>query len=138
MLRLLIPVVGHVAALQAARHAAFLFAERCISEVELLEVLDDLGEGRAAAFHSRSALRRRETRLMRDALAQTRAILDDAGVPYRWKRVFGPPTRTIAAYIATDHADMVVIDGSHLGFFRRLAMLARLWRLSSAPVTMLH
>ncbi len=29
-------------ALQAARHAAFLYAERCVSEVEILEVLEPL------------------------------------------------------------------------------------------------
>ena len=38
----------------------FLFAERCIFEVELVEVLDEAERGRAAAFHSRAALRQRE------------------------------------------------------------------------------
>jgi nucleotide-binding universal stress UspA family protein len=69
---------------------------------------------------------------------QTCAVLDDAGVPYSWKRVFGPPERTIAQYAVTDHADIVVLDASHLGFFHRWAVLARLWRWSSIPVTMLH
>ncbi|BCZ84435.1 hypothetical protein PTKU64_81100 [Paraburkholderia terrae] len=50
---------------------------------------------------------------------QTCAILDDAGVPYTWNRVFGPPERTIATYAVRDHADIVVLDASHLGFFHR-------------------
>jgi hypothetical protein len=138
MLRLLIPVVEHHGAVQAARYAAFLYLEHCVSEVELLEVLEPIDEGRAAAFHSRSALRRHEQHVMLDAMIQTRSILEDAGVPYKWKRVFGGSAKAIAAYAAKTQSDVVVIDASHFGFFRRLAMLANLWRLTTAPVTMLH
>jgi hypothetical protein len=90
MLRVLIPVINKEGALQAARHAAFLFAEHCVSEVELMEVLEPPDQGRASAFHSRGTLRLQEKRAMLSALSQTRAILDDAGVPYHWSRVFGP------------------------------------------------
>jgi nucleotide-binding universal stress UspA family protein len=138
MLRLLIPVVDQKGALQAARYAAFLFLENCVSEVELLEVLEPVDEGRAAAFHSRGALRRHEKEMMLSALVRTRTILDDAGVPYKWKRVFGHGTKAIAAYADRTQSDVVVIDASHLGFFRRLAMLAGLWHRTSTPVTMLH
>lgn len=138
MLRLLIPVVDRDGAIQAARYAAFLFLERCVSEVELLEVLEPIDEGRAAAFHSRSALRRNEKQVMLDALIRTRSILEDAGVPYKWKRVFGHSAKAIAAYAAETQSDVVVIDASHFGFFRRLTMLARLWRATTTPVTMLH
>ena len=138
MLKLLIPVLGAKGATEAARHGAFLFAERCVSEVEIIEVLDDVALGRAVAFHSPATLHRREKQAALDALMQTRAILDDAGVPYTWKRVFGPPERTIAQYAAKDHADIVLLDASHLGFFHRWTVLAKLWRLSSTPVTMLH
>jgi nucleotide-binding universal stress UspA family protein len=138
MLRLLIPVVDHDGAVQAARYAAFLFLEHCVSEVELLEVLEPIDEGRATAFHSRSALRRHEKLVMLSALIRTRSILDDAGVPYKWKRVFGHGAKAIAAYAAETHSDVVVIDASHFGFFRRLVMLARLWRATTTPVTILH
>jgi nucleotide-binding universal stress UspA family protein len=138
MLRLLIPVVDRDGAIQAARYAAFLFLERCVSEVELLEVLEPIDEGRAAAFHSRSALRRHEKQVMLDALIQTRSVLEDAGVPYKWKRVFGHSAKAIAAYAAETQSDVVVIDASHFGFLRRLTMLARLWRATTTPVTMLH
>src|SRR5260370_15549675 len=133
MLRLLVGVVDHDGAVQAARYAAFLFLEHCVSEVELLEVLEPIDEGRAVAFHSRSALRRQEKLGMLSALIQTRSILDDAGVPYKWKRVFGRGAKTIATYAATTQSDVVVIDASHFGFFRRLAMLASLWRLTTHP-----
>ncbi|WP_233886856.1 universal stress protein [Paraburkholderia flagellata] len=138
MLKLLIPVLGAKGATEAARHGAFLFAERCVSEVEIIEVLDDVAQGRAVAFHSPATLHRREKQGALDALMRTRAILDDAGVPYTWKRVFGPPERTIAQYAAKGHADIVLLDASHLGFFHRWTVLARLWRLTSTPVTMLH
>ncbi|NUX52612.1 universal stress protein [Paraburkholderia youngii] len=138
MLKLLIPVLGDKEATEAARHGAFLFAENCVSEVEVIEVLDDLAQGRVGAFHARSELHRFEKERARNALMQTCAVLDDAGVPYTWKRVFGPPEQTIAQYAAKDHADIVVLDASHLGFFHRWTVLARLWRWSSIPVTMLR
>ena len=138
MLKLLIPVLGAKGATEAARHGAFLFAERCVSEVEIVEVLDDVTLSRAVAFHSPAMLRRREKHAALDALMQTRAILDEAGVPYTWKRVFGPAERTIAQCAAKGHADIVVLDASHLGFFHKWTVLARLWRLTSTPVTMLH
>jgi nucleotide-binding universal stress UspA family protein len=138
LLKLLIPVLGDKGATEAARHGAFLFAEKCVSEVEVIEVLDDLTQGRTGAFHSRSELHRSQKEWAKNALMQTRAILDDAGVPYTWKRVFGPPERTIALYAARDHADIVVLDARHLGFLHRWTVLARLWRWSSVPVTMLH
>jgi nucleotide-binding universal stress UspA family protein len=134
----MIPILCRGGAPEAARHAAFLFAERCVSEVELIEVLDEADQGRAAAFHSRSDLRCREKRAMRDALMRTRAILDDAGVPYTFKRVFGKPERVIAEHAASDHADIVVLDAGPLGFFRKWRTFLRLWRVCSKPVTVIH
>jgi nucleotide-binding universal stress UspA family protein len=138
MLRLLIPVIHHDGALQAARHAAFLFAERCVSEVELVEVLQPLAWGRAAAFHARGPLRLFDQRCVPSALAQTRAILDDAGVPYRSTQAFGPIAQTIAARATQKHADAVIVDASQLGALTRWWIIARLWRLTRTPVTMLH
>ncbi|WP_233872356.1 universal stress protein [Paraburkholderia adhaesiva] len=138
MLKLLIPIIDRNGALEAAHHGAFLFAERCVSEVEIVEVLDEMGRDRSAAFHSPADLRISEKRAMRDALLQTRAILDDAGVPYTWKRVFGRPEYIIAACAERDHADIVVLDASHLGVFRRWGVLSRLRRLTHTPVTLLQ
>ena len=138
MLKVIIPILCRCGAPEAARHAAFLFAERCVSEVELIEVLEAADQGRAAAFYSRGELRRREKQAMREALMQTRAILDDAGVPYTFKRVFGQPERTIAEHATNDHADIVVFDAGSLGFFRRWGTFVKLCRLCSQPVTMIH
>ncbi|CAH2932959.1 MAG: hypothetical protein CPSOU_6309 [uncultured Paraburkholderia sp.] len=138
MLKLLIPVLCQAGVVEAARHAAFLAAEKCVAQVELIEVLEDVGEGRAVAFQSRAALRRREKLSMRDALTRTCAVLDAACVPYTWKRVFGPAEKTIAAYAATNGADVVVLDASGLGLLRKWATLVKLWRLSPKPITMLH
>jgi len=138
MLRVLIPVINKEGALQAARHAAFLFAEHCVSEVELIEVLEPPDQGRVSAFHSRSALRLQEKRAMLSALSQTRAILDDAGVPYHWSRVFGPVARTIATRAAEKRSDIVLVDASHLGFLTRWWIMNKLWRSMQTPVTMVH
>ncbi|QBR01224.1 universal stress protein [Paraburkholderia pallida] len=138
MLKLLIPIIDRHGAREAARHGAFLFAERCVSEVEIVEVLDDPAYDRSVAFHSIGALRRREKQAMQDALLQTRAILDDAGVPYTWTRVFGPPERVIASSVERGRADIVVLDASGLGFLRKWSVLARLRRLMHTPVTLVQ
>lgn len=138
MLRVLIPVINKEGALQAARHAAFLYAEHCVSEVELIEVLEPQDQGRASAFHSRGALRLQEKHAMLSALSRTRAILDDAGVPYHWSREFGPMARTVAARAAEKRSDIVLVDASHLSFFTRWRVMNKLWRSMQTPVTMVH
>ncbi|WP_240655988.1 universal stress protein [Paraburkholderia phosphatilytica] len=138
VLKLLIPIVSRKGALEAARHGAFLFAEHCVSAVEIVEVLEEVGHSRTSAFRSLGELRRQEKDEMRDALLRTCAILDDAGVPYTWKRVFGPADRQIATCARRGNADLVLLDATGLGFFSRWGMFAKLWRLSSTPVTLLH
>lgn len=138
MIRMLIPVLDNGGAVEAARFAVFMFLERGITEVELLEVLEPVDQGRSAAFHTRSSLLRQEKRAMLKALIDARTILEEAGVPYRWKRVFGHSTKAIAAYAATTQPDVMVIDASHMGFFRRLAVLASLARRTVTPVTVVH
>lgn len=137
MLKLLIPVICPAGALEAARHAAFLFAEKCVAHVEVIEILDDAAQSRAVAFHSRSALRRQEKDFMRDALTSTCAVLEDAGVPYTWKRIFGSAEKSIAAH-ANRGADVVVLDASRIGLLRRWLVLFRLWHLTRKPLTVLH
>ncbi len=82
MLRVLIPVINKDGALQAARHAAFLFAEHCVSEVELMEVLEPPDQGRASAFHSRGALRLQEKRAMLSALSHCPGRCQSSGRSY--------------------------------------------------------
>jgi nucleotide-binding universal stress UspA family protein len=134
MLRLLIPVVHHEGALKAARHAAFLFAERCVAGGELVEVLEPPEQGRMSAFHSPGALRLQQKRAMLSALNQTCAILDDARVPYHWTRVFGPVTETIAARAAAKQSDVVIVDArqrrcciGRLRGWERWGSVARVW-----------
>ncbi|CAM2143870.1 MULTISPECIES: universal stress protein [Paraburkholderia] len=138
MLKLLIPIFDRHGAAEAARHSAFLFAEHCVSEVEVVEVLGDASIDRSSAFWSPAELRERYHRSMSDALARTCAILDDAGVPYTRRSVFGPPARSIAACVECASADIVVVDASRLGFLRKWGMLAQLRRLCAAPVTLLQ
>jgi nucleotide-binding universal stress UspA family protein len=138
VLKLLIPILDRHGALEAARHGAFLFAEHCVSDIELIEVLEPLGADRSSAFHSLAKLRRREAIEMRDALTRTCAILDDAGVPYTRKRVFGSAVSVIASSVRQTHADVIVLDASRLGFLRKWSMLAQLQTRTSTPVTVLH
>ena len=74
MIRMLIPVLDQGGAIEAARYAAFMYLERGVTEVELLEVLEPVDQGRAAAFHSRSALVRQEKQAMLKALIDVRTM----------------------------------------------------------------
>jgi nucleotide-binding universal stress UspA family protein len=138
MFRMLIPVLDRGGAVEAARFAAFMFRERCVTEVELLEVVEPVDQGRAAAFHTRRSLLRLEAEPLLKALFDARAILEEAGVPYKRKRVVGHSTKAIADYAAATLPDVMVIDASHMGFFRRLATPAALSRRTMTPVTMVH
>jgi nucleotide-binding universal stress UspA family protein len=138
MIRMLIPVLDSRGAVEAARYAVFMYLEHGVTEVELLEVLEPVDQGRIAAFHTRSSLMRLEKHAMLKALIDVRAILEEAGVPYHWKRVFGHRTQAITDYAAKTRPDVMVIDTSHMGFFRRLAILASLARRTVTPVTMVH
>ena len=130
VLKLLIPVIDRHGAAEAARHSAFLFAERGMVEVEVVETIQ-----RTAASNG---ARKRWQRHGRDMLDATCAILKDAGVPYRLRHAPGPAERSIAACVECGGADIVLVDASHLGFLRKWMMLARLRRLCSVPVTLLH
>jgi hypothetical protein len=138
MLRLLIPLVDDGGAPLAARHAAFLFRERCVAEVELLEVRAHLAYGRELAFYPRGRLLREDLGALGTALQQTRAILDDAGVPYTTHRAQGDAARSIARRASEAQSDLVLIDASRFHFVKRLWTLAKLWRLTFTPVTLLH
>lgn len=137
VLKLLIPVVDWHGAAEAARHSAFLFAERGMVEVEIVETVQDARDDRSARFWPAAELRARKQRL-RDTLSATCAILEDAGVPYRLRHAPGPAERSIAACVECGGVDIVLVDASHLGFLRKWMMLTRLKRLCSVPVTLLH
>ncbi|HTH62676.1 MAG TPA: universal stress protein [Paraburkholderia sp.] len=138
MLKLLIPIFDERGALEAARHGAFLFAEHCVSEIEVVEVLDDVEYDRTTAFWTIAMRGQQEGDAMRNALGRTRAILDDARVPYTWTQAFGTPARTIATYANRCRADIVVLDASRLGLVRKWSVLFGLRRFTRTPVTILQ
>jgi hypothetical protein len=138
VLKLLIPVVDQHGAAEAARHSAFLFAERGMVEVEIVETVEDARADRSTRFWSSAELRARRRQRLRDTLTATCAILEDAGVPYRLRHAPGPAERSIAACVECGGVDIVLVDASHLGFLRKWMMLTRLKRLCSVPVTLLN
>jgi hypothetical protein len=138
VLKLLIPVVDQHGAAEAARHSAFLFAERGMVEVEIVETVRDANAERPTRFWNSADLQARKQRQLRDTLHATCAILEDAGVPYRLRHAPGPAERSIAACVECGGADIVLVDASHLGFLRKWMMLSRLKRLCSVPVTLLN
>ncbi|MBR8121673.1 universal stress protein [Burkholderia multivorans] len=141
MLKLLVPV-GHASrSLQAVRHAAFLYRERCASEVVLVNVQPPLEATRLEAFHPLSRLRSIEEKFANDDLASARRILQEAGVRYSVVRKVGPVAASIAAAAAETGCDEIVVvapkrDPLHavMSMFRRSTM-DRLMRISNVPIT---
>ncbi|ABX17685.1 universal stress protein [Burkholderia multivorans] len=141
MLKLLVPVGHAPRSLQAVRHAAFLYRERCASEVVLVNVQPPLEATRLEAFHPLSRLRSIEEKFANDDLASARRILQEAGVRYSVVRKVGPVAASIAAAAAETGCDEIVVvapkrDPFHavMSMFGR-SVMDRLMRISNVPIT---
>ncbi|MBU9561993.1 universal stress protein [Burkholderia multivorans] len=141
MLKLLVPVGHAPRSLQAVRHAAFLYRERCASEVVLVNVQPPLEATRLEAFHPLSRLRSIEEKFANDDLASARRILQEDGVRYSVVRKVGPVAASIAAAAAETGCDEIVVvapkrDPFHavMSMFRR-SVMDRLMRISNVPIT---
>ncbi|MBU9547557.1 universal stress protein [Burkholderia multivorans] len=141
MLKLLVPVGHAPRSLQAVRHAAFLYRERCASEVVLVNVQPPLEATRLEAFHPLSRLRSIEEKFADDDLASAQHILREAGVRFSVVRKVGPVAASIAAAAAETGCDEIVVvapkrDPFHavMSMFRR-SVMDRLMRISNVPIT---
>jgi nucleotide-binding universal stress UspA family protein len=112
MLRLLVAVNGSKHALDAVRHAVDLCKDRCASDVMLLNVQEHLEHGRAAAYHSCSALHDIEQKNGEAALQGARRIFDQAGIDYEAQIKIGPVARTIAQAAADHRCDAIVMGSA--------------------------
>jgi nucleotide-binding universal stress UspA family protein len=141
MLKLLVPVGHSTRALQAVRHAAFLYAERCVSEVVLMNVQPPLEATRLEAFHPLPQLRAIESAAARADLAHARRILEEVGVTYSVVWRTGPLISTIVDCAEQRRCDEIVITAPERGLFQRAtgifrrSVFDRLARVSSVPVT---
>ncbi|AOY95610.1 universal stress protein [Cupriavidus sp. USMAA2-4] len=141
MLKVLVPVNGSKHALDAVRHAAFMYRDKCVSDIVLLNVQEPLEAGRAAAFHRLDALRRLEARDGEAALQEARRILEDAGTPYVAQVKVGDIARTIADTAAANDCDAIVMGTaarSPMGALFAGHLSNRLLRLSRVPVTLVR
>ncbi len=139
MLRVLVPVNGSQHALDAVRHAAFLYRDHCVSEVVLLNVQEPLEFGRAGAFHSVETLHKLEAAEGEAALREARRILDDAGASYKAQIRFGNVAEMIAQAAAANDCDAIVMGSaarSPIGGLFSGRLSKRLLKMSRVPVTL--
>ncbi|MGV2289997.1 universal stress protein [Trinickia sp. YCB016] len=141
MLKILVPVSRSSRSLQAVRHAAFLYSERCASEIVLMNVQPPLESTRLEAFYPLSKLRSLENSYAHAALSRAEHILKDAGVKYSVSIQVGPLVPTIAECAEQTGCDEILLaaprnDPLHTFFnFFSHSVLARLLRISRVPVT---
>ena len=141
MLKLLVPVNGSQHALDAVRHAAFLYRDHCASDIVLLNVQTPIEMGRASAYHCLETLRKLEEQSGEDALRPASHILDDAGAHYVAQIKIGPVAETIAQAAAANQCDMIVMGTAGrtpMGSFMAARLSNRLIRLSPVPVTLVR
>ena len=141
MLKLLVPVSRSTRSLQAVRHAAFLYNERCASEVVLVNVLPPLGPTRVEAFYSLPYSARTKMAFAEAALSRAKRILEDAGVKYSVEVSVGPLVPTIANCADQHGCDEIVVTAPRRDLFHAVARLVnrsvldRLVSVSRVPVT---
>lgn len=141
MLKLLVPVGHSPRALQAVRHAAFLYRERCASEVLLVNVQPPLGGSRGDAFHTHRELDQIGRAAATHDLADAIAILRDAGVLHSVTMQFGATADAIARCALEHGCDEIVVTAPRRNPLHWLARLLgfglhdRLMRLTKVPVT---
>lgn len=141
MLKLLVPVGRSKRSLQAVRHAAFLYHERCVSEVVLLNVQPPLESTRLEAFYPLEELRAMEAAAANEALERAARILDDAHVRYSLAVQVGPLAPTIAHCADEQRCDEIVVAAPPRGVLHairhiaRQSVLDRLVRIARVPVT---
>lgn len=138
MIKILVPVDGSANALAAVRHAAFLFRERGVSEIVLLNVQPALEGTRACAFHSLTDLREYERRQGEAALAGACDILDDSGVRYLTLIGVGEKANAIASAAESLQCDGIVLGMSLWSQIKARfggGLPAKLIRRTSVPVT---
>ena len=138
MLKLLVPVDGSKHSLGAVLHAAHMSLDHCVSGIVLLNVQEPLEHGRAAAFHSLSALRDIEHKHGEAALQNARRILDDADANYVAQIEVGPVAKTIAQTAAAEHCDTIVMGTaahSLAGAWVAGRLARQVARITSVPVT---
>jgi len=141
MLKILVPVSRSARSLQAVRHAAFLYRERCASEIVLVNIQPPLEATRLEAFYPLSKLRSLETGSARDALSRAEQILKDSGARYSVMIQIGPLVPTIVECAEQTGCDEILLaaprnDLLHtiVQFFHH-SVLERLVRISRVPVT---
>jgi PTS system nitrogen regulatory IIA component len=138
MLKVLVPVDDSEQALRAVRHAAFMFKDRRVSQVVLLNVQAPLEQGRACAYRSLDALRKLEEEHGKAALRPACNILDDAGATYVAQIRVGKVVPTISQAAAANDCNAIVMSTAGRMAIGALmvAMLAnRVARMSRVPVT---
>lgn len=141
MKRVLVPCDGSENALRAVGYAARTAGQsRHPIEVVLLHVLDPMTfRSPAAALAPNELMRLRPAQAER-VLGPARAILDDAGVPYRECCRVGQPASEIAAVLHDEHYDGVIMGTRGLGAFARLmvgSVASRVVNLVDVPVTLI-
>ncbi|UIF87610.1 universal stress protein [Cupriavidus sp. UYPR2.512] len=141
MIKLLVVVDGSDSSLWAVRHAAFLYRERSVSQIVLLNVQAPIENGRAAGYHSLAKLREREREDGEAALASAAEILEDSGVKYVAQIGIGSPANTILNAAQACQCDGIVLGLS--AWSRVLALIgagtpAKTMRRSPVPVTLIN
>ena len=139
MAKILVAVDGSAHSRRAVEHLLALRAAQGPLEIHLLNVQIPIESGHARLFVDHEELQDyyREEGLA--ALAEARAILDAAGLPYSHHIAVGHVAQTIAAWAKEKGCDQIVLGSHGRGALTHLllgSVASDVLRLSSVPVTL--
>jgi len=139
MRRILVPIDGSKVAVRAARHAVELARRAGGVRIVLLNVQHALERWYKHGLMNEEALK--HLRLQAEAeSAEARAVLDESGVPYDFRVVFGHPAEVITRLAKELECDGIVMGTRGLGEVENVFLGSTAYKviqLAETPITLI-
>jgi nucleotide-binding universal stress UspA family protein len=139
-MKFLVPVDGSECSLRAVAYLIRLAKCREVVEIQLLNVREPADAWEIRRFLNADEIGKLQQSEGELNLAEAKALLDKAGVPYRAQVRVGPLAQTIADYAAEQACDSIVMGTHGRGGLVELflgSVAAKVIHLTRLPVTLI-
>jgi nucleotide-binding universal stress UspA family protein len=139
-MKFLVPVDGSECSLRAVAYLIRLAKCREVAEIQLLNVREPADAWEIRRFLNADEIGKLQQSEGEVDLADARALLDKAGVPYRAQVRVGPLAQTIADYAAEQACDSIVMGTHGRGGLTDLflgSVASKVVHLTRLPVTLI-
>ena len=139
-MKFLVPVDGSACSLRAVAYLIRLAKCREVVEIQLLNVREPADAWEIRRFLNADEIGKLQQSEGEVDLAEAKALLDKAGVPYRAQVRVGPLAQTIADYAAEQGCDSIVMGTHGRGGLTDLflgSVASKVVHLTRLPVTLI-